>query len=112
MKLDRNINPDGKGKYALINLRTNQVQWGGDGGEQFFVIKYKDRFAAPALRAYAKAARDHANELFEGCGMAAQEGDGRAGGQQFRQAESLIEFADEMDREADAAEKCGEKIPD
>lgn len=53
MKLDRNINPCGRGKYALINLRTNQVQWGGD--DQFFVIKYKDQFAGPALAAYAKA---------------------------------------------------------
>jgi hypothetical protein len=27
MKLDRNINPDGKGKYALINLRKNTIEW-------------------------------------------------------------------------------------
>jgi hypothetical protein len=33
MRLDRNINRDGCGKYALLNLRTNKIEWGrkGDG---------------------------------------------------------------------------------
>jgi hypothetical protein len=67
MRLDRNVNVDGRGKYALINLRKATpdivdesvcvpefaVTWGGD--DQFFVIKYKDKFAAAALAAYAAA---------------------------------------------------------
>jgi hypothetical protein len=78
MKLDRNINPDGKGKYALIKLRMVDegceevtsfgvhVAWHfpdeaidfGRGGEDFFVIRLKDRFAEAALRAYAQEARE------------------------------------------------------
>jgi hypothetical protein len=58
MKLDRNVNKDGLGKYALINLRTNKIEWGRAGEEdEFFVIKLKDVNAHAALRAYAKAAR-------------------------------------------------------
>ena len=53
MKLDRNINADGKGKYALINLRTNKFEWGNTPEDEFFVIKLKDKHAAAALRAYA-----------------------------------------------------------
>jgi len=54
MKLDRNINANGMGKYALLNLRTNQVQWGNTPDDEFFVIKLKDIGALPALLAYAK----------------------------------------------------------
>jgi hypothetical protein len=75
MKLDRNINPDGRGKYALLKLRNIklsldaiQVQaeksFGRDALDlgtypvtEFFVIKLKDKYAGPALRAYAEAAR-------------------------------------------------------
>lgn len=89
MKLDRNINPDGKGKYALINLRTNQVQWGGD--NQFFVIKYKDEFAAPALRAYAMAVLAKAAQ-FKSQG-------------ESHQAMELEEFGREMLKEASSAEQ-------
>ena len=57
MKLDRNVSYDGKGKYALINLRTNQVLWGYPHSEhEFFVIKLKDKYASAALFAYARAA--------------------------------------------------------
>lgn len=84
MKMDRNITDDGLGKYAVINLRklnetcgnagtfqrwTPEVQaaldtlesvgvleWGRTGqSDEFFLIKLKDRFAAPALLAYAEA---------------------------------------------------------
>lgn len=57
MELLRNSNPNGLGKYAVINLQTNQVEWGlpGDPNE-FFVIKLKDRYAQSALLAYADAA--------------------------------------------------------
>lgn len=57
MKMDRNQNPSGMGKYALINLRTNQVQWGAIGdADEFFVIKLKDKHARVALKAYAQSA--------------------------------------------------------
>lgn len=66
MKLDRNINPDGKGKYALLNLRTNKIEWGVTPDEEFFVIKLKDKYAAPALDAYAKACvKDDAEYAYE-----------------------------------------------
>jgi hypothetical protein len=56
MRLDRNVNPDGRGKYALINLRTNQVEWGDKAADEFFVLKLKDKYAMTALDAYAQAA--------------------------------------------------------
>lgn len=56
MKLDRNINENGKGKYALLNLRTEQLEWGKVGErDEFFVIKLKDIGAPRALEGYAKA---------------------------------------------------------
>lgn len=75
MKLDRNINPDGRGKYALLNLRRTDLslaeirlkvgevvggqvlQFGNTSDTAFFVIKLKDKYAGPALHAYAEAAR-------------------------------------------------------
>jgi hypothetical protein len=86
MKLDRNINPDGRGKYALINLRKTAVpleviamavtpglhtplpvELGDTPESEFFIIKLKDKYAAPALIAYAQAAREddeeYANEI-------------------------------------------------
>ncbi len=58
MKLDRNENHDGTGKYALLNLRTNQIQWGRPNeDDEFFVIKLKDRHSLPALIAYADSIR-------------------------------------------------------
>lgn len=60
MDLLRNVNPDGLGKYAVINLQTNQVEWGRPGDpNEFFVIKLKDRYAQAALLAYADAAQAH-----------------------------------------------------
>jgi hypothetical protein len=81
MRLDRNENIDGMGKYALINLRRLSMCTGlvldralaaygdlrslnlldeGIRGEddEFFVIKIKDKFAEPALSAYANAAAE------------------------------------------------------
>lgn len=105
MKLDRNINPDGRGKYALINLRKvsdeefNELResrrdkepfalgsecltLGDEKGEQFFVIKYKDQFAPAALRAYAADVREYASN---------QQGEDRR---------NFIEYAAEIEREA------------
>lgn len=124
MKLDRNTNPDGRGKYALIQMRelkpeqasalcdvptlplgeyctvkipTKAIRTGAESpGDQFFVIKYKDRFAAAALNAYARAVMEAAIMLEAG----------------NPERESLIEYATEMAHEALLAEKAGCKIPD
>jgi len=85
MKLDRNINEDGLGKYAILNLRrlgsfidpadpfanvaepiatalktlekAGILDWGRQGSEsEFFVIKLKDCYAQNALSAYATTA--------------------------------------------------------
>lgn len=72
MRLDRNANPDGKGKYALIKLRVDDIRHRikipnlvtaavlvdaidlGDKPEtEFFVIRLKDKNAANALMAYS-----------------------------------------------------------
>lgn len=89
MKLDRNLNPGGKGKYALINLRKivgdprtaqemaaaivanpDALQLGVVGEpDEFWLIKLKDKYAAAALQAYADAAQaddpEYANQVRE-----------------------------------------------
>jgi len=130
MKLDRNQNQNSAGKYALLKMRRvleikkagENAPWGstendlalnvdnainllresrclhfGDEGrgEQFFVMKYKDKFTAPALMAYAKAV--------ENAAVSSQAG---AGG------DSIMEYANEIEREAVAASECGYRIPD
>ena|SRR3990167_11443123 len=85
MKLDRNINADGLGKYAILNLRrlgsfidtadpfadvaepiatalktlekAGILDWGRQGSEsEFFLIKLKDKYAQAGLAAYAREA--------------------------------------------------------
>lgn len=78
MKLDRNINPDGRGKYALVRLRFRQTRsqseiqrieealrvlshegvldFGNTRDTEFFVIRLKDKYASFALKAYSDAA--------------------------------------------------------
>lgn len=85
VKLDRDINEDGLGKYAIINLRKLQevcgnpstferwtpgvaqalktleeagaLEWGRTGDpDEFFLIKLKDRYAETGLKGYAEAA--------------------------------------------------------
>lgn len=76
MNLDRNLNADGKGKYALINLRKIEgnpqtaeelaaailknpecVEFGRVGEQdEFFVIKLKDEYAPDGLRGYGARA--------------------------------------------------------
>ena len=94
MRLDRNVNPNGQGKYALLKLRrlsddifrcTDPMhpvfqamevlsEYGVmDSGiyphSEFFVIRLKDKYAQAALRAYADAARgddpEYASEIME-----------------------------------------------
>lgn len=129
MKLDRNSNPAGRGKYALVNMRilnaaltsedlslTKEERQQISGlfdllrargilttgeespGDQFFVVKYKDRFTAPALRAYACAVGVEASIL-------------KAAGHHDAAAE-LHEFAGEMYREAQHATEIGYRLPD
>jgi hypothetical protein len=82
MKLDHNIPENaGRGKYALVKIRDvvaipepeQKTAWGyldelqragvldyGIGPDaDFFVIRLKDKYAAPALAAYAMAAYEH-----------------------------------------------------
>lgn len=113
MKLDRNINKDGTGKYALLKLRpaaharvndpavaealqvlqcAGLIHWGDEGpGEQFFVMKYKDRFTHPALKAYARAVDLEAMKTSNA---------------------ELSEYAAEIDIEAIHALRHGKRIPD
>lgn len=118
MKLDRNINKDGRGKYALVNQRElagfaedsnvriafeilkkhRVVTLGNENpGEQFFVMKYKDIFTAPALAAYARAIRDYLREHDDLNNVARG---------------SLQEFMLEIMEEAKRASIAGAKIPD
>lgn len=81
MKMDRNINPDGTGKYAILSMRkllltddgetfggidpelgeairvleaAGIIEWGAVGTEnEFFLVKLKDRNALPTLATYA-----------------------------------------------------------
>ena len=81
MKLDRNINPDGSGKYALLKMRNfpgpddnrrlavelaldelakaGMLDYGQRGTEsEFMVIRLKDKYSRKALAEYAQAAAD------------------------------------------------------
>ena len=90
MKLDRNVNVDKRGKYAIINFRTDvkgfegwqsaltnicrnrlqmftvvpreAVELGESLETEFFVIKLKDKYAQAALTAYATAAAEDDEE--------------------------------------------------
>lgn len=93
MKLDRNENDDGLGKYAVINLRklslcetgatfgprwtpgimaalktledNGALEWGRTGErDEFFLIKLKDINAEAALLAYADHAHHNGDEEF------------------------------------------------
>lgn len=124
MKLDRNTNRGGHGKYALVNMRKllpildrdedpAQLPLASDAaiadsfrrlvkagiislgnetpGDQFFVMKYKDKFTMFGLHAYAQ----HVADEFEKTGD-----------------ESLREYAMQMLEEAKTAAKLGNRIPD
>jgi hypothetical protein len=89
MKLDRNMNADGQGKYALLLLRKLElyrpsapfepsavldaiallesegiIDWGSAETEsEFFVIRLKDRNARHALLGYSDSARSRDPEF-------------------------------------------------
>lgn len=94
MKLDRNTNPDGRGKYALLLLRKMRseppkevqnaidilfvngiIDPGATPDTDFFVIRMKDKYASAALQAYADAVAsddvEYANEIYELAKLAA-----------------------------------------
>lgn len=99
MKLDRNENPDGRGKYALVRLRgltsddakhllalsnSGCVDFGAPNKiDEFFVIKLRDKYAQAALRGYSYAAYaddpEWAGEVSE---LAARSGPGSKFGKQ------------------------------
>lgn len=58
MKLDRNLNAGGQGKYELKNLRTGEIVTDcGPGDEhEFFVIMVRDINAQSGLYGYANSA--------------------------------------------------------
>lgn len=119
MKLDRNTNRGGRGKYALVNMRkmipildasqgtqedtdkieafmllvrTGIITLGNEfPDEQFFVMKYKDKFTAPALHTYAIMVHSEAFKTNN---------------------PDLFEYAEQMFNEAKEAEKLGKRIPD
>lgn len=85
MKLDRNITSPRRGKYALIKLRldapriirdesgdvrvnADAVDFGNTEDSDFFVIRLKDKYAGPALTAYAVEAEhddpEYAKEIY------------------------------------------------
>lgn len=93
MQLDRNMNADGSGKYALLKLRQGdkpfsteekgainlltregRIDFGTSYKTDFFVIRLRDEYAAPALFAYANAAvwddPEYAREVRELANMA------------------------------------------
>lgn len=130
MKLDRNTNPDGRGKYALINMRKIKeiedagrkpsphetvecqrairvresiemliregvVTLGNESpGDQFFVMKYKDKFTADGLRGYANAISKELKLMSSG-----------------PEAVSLAEYCAQMFDEAFEAGKIGATTP-
>lgn len=130
MKLDRNVNPNGNGKYALVNIRKLQpvlckfdaddtscseseleliqafnvlkragvLTIGNESpGDQFFVMKYKDLFTAPALAEYSHAVRQllHANSDLSP-----------------EDRISLEEYAEEISEESKQALRFGNSIPE
>lgn len=160
MKLDRNTNRGGRGKYALVNMRmmvplldrgedhspeNNDIQHLKDQmaihafnllvergiitlgnespGDQFFVMKYKDKFAAAGLRAYGEAVWKeysdlmHSTEMVERMLIVADGGkltpeQVEAGNQHILAIRSMRHFAAEMLEQAREAEKLGVRIPD
>lgn len=120
MKLDRNLNMDGKGKYCLIKLRKTGVfdpdgkvfqalatleaegllHWGNESpGDQFFVMKYKDRFTYEGLMGYAMAVKSFADKGMSENRMSPKEFDG------------WMEWHAEILREAEAAQRAPHQLP-
>ncbi len=130
MKLDRNTNRGGRGKYALVNmrklipmlereelkevlplhiqmqldafkvlLRNGIITLGNETpGDQFFVMKYKDKFTAAGLRGYAWEVR--------------READKEEGRIHPEASKSLLEYSEQILQESYVAQNLGKRIPD
>ncbi len=133
MKLHRNTNADGRGKYALVNLellkKTPHLQeyldalkmagvltYGNEEpGEQFFVMRYKDKFTARGLEGYANAVRSRIlvceDNLSALVGVEGERAD-RLRQENQAQLDDLTEWVAEIEAEALKADKLGVKLPD
>lgn len=84
---------------APVVLPGTAIRTGAEGpGEQFFVLKYKDKFSWVALEAYANEVMREAKRL-------------RNEQQRLAEAEELEEFAFEVWAEANLARKAAKKTP-
>ena len=144
MKLDRNTNRGGRGKYALVNMRKlvpllerqdrmhasmkKDGTWDGKDvlgsdelalveafellvnrgivslgnespGDQFFVMKYKDKFTADGLSAYSRSVQLFARFL-------------RDRGADAKEHMPLFDYAREIENEAATADGIGNRITD
>lgn len=118
VKLDRNSNADGRGKYALIKLREvpnlkqlhgeflgkgvicvppAHIDFGDTPETEFFVIRLKDKFAPAALRAYSEAVLEFTWKL----------GSSKSGEDLL----SLVEYADEIRSLYDKSLRLKPEIP-
>lgn len=76
MRLDRNLNPGGVGKYSVIDNRTGKIVENSGIGEEneFFVVMLKDIHSLPAIAAYASSASkiddEFGNEVRNMCSRA------------------------------------------
>lgn len=141
MKLDRNANPDGRGKYALVHLRRVRpgsvvvdaiellrregvLTFGNESpGSQFFVMKHKDKFTAGGLRGYAEAINQEYLRLMQDEGMIARmvkvmdgeqlsKEDTIASQEQHTRLRDLVEYRNEILTEARRASRVDNRMPD
>ena len=134
MKLDRNKNWNGRGKYALINLRALSAQcpekeklldelqkagvltYGNESPEaQFFVMKWGDKFTPGGLEGYLSAVNAEIGQ--RRTNIASLEGVVGAEAEQLRQEnqkglDGLIEWAAQIDQQKVEASRVSSRIPD
>lgn len=130
MKLDRNMNPDGRGKYALVNMRKLKeadsyydglvselheagiLTFGNESpGDQFFVMKHKDVFTTHGLIGYGEAA------MLRAFALKNEAANRREASEEVRkalreQSDSLEAYAGEIYDQAKHAERVASKLPD
>lgn len=118
MKLDRNKTKQGRGKYAIVRLRKLKgripmeggnyvvpkqfLDFGTRPGTEFFVMRFRDRFTAPALAAYAHAIRERIAEIEQGVCKDADK----------YEREDLLEYAMEIEALVRKAEATETRNPD
>ena len=130
MKLDRNINENGRGKYALVNLRALEVAphyrsllddlhaaglltYGNESpGDQFFVMKHKDIFTSHGLKGYAEAVRVKAGQIRAILSENKQDAESMAVSvRREARAEHLEEYAAQIETEAMQASSVEHQFP-